>query len=100
MLDFFKLHSLIFTPKLSRGIAESCLLSERIILITLKKSILILEMLLVLLALQFYALIPSAESVIFLKLEQAVQVNPVGELWGNMALGKKCRDEPARLHLV
>lgn len=84
--------------KLSRGIAESCLLSERIILITLLKSILILEMLLVLLAFQFYAPVPSAESVISLKLEQAVQVNPVGELCSNVALGKKCRDEPVRPH--
>lgn len=86
--------------KLSRGIAESCLLSAGIILITLLKSILILEMLLVLLALQFYAPVPSAESVISLKLEQAVQLNPEGELCSNVALGKKCRDEPARLHPV
>lgn len=86
--------------KLSGSIAESCLLSEIIILITLLKSILILEMLLVLLAFQFYAPVPSAESVISLKLEQAAQLNPVGELCSNVAVGKKCRDEPARLHPV
>lgn len=75
--------------KFGRDIAGSWLLSERIILITLLKSILILEMLLVLLALQFYAPVPSAGSVISLKLEQAAQLNPVGELCGNVALGEK-----------
>jgi len=86
--------------KVEQGIVESCLLSEGIVVIALKKSILILEMLLVLLALQFYAPVPPAESVISLKLEQAARENPVGELRNNVALGKNCRDESARLHPV